>query len=387
MSKAADDRQASMPPWGVGLLGVLMIALGVGILYELIAIWPAVDAATAESPASKKVAILGFDYNASPQTALILLVVFSSALGSYIHAATSFADYVGNRRLAASWTWWYLLRTFVGAALGVLFYFAVRGGFFSADTPENVINPYGIAALAGLVGLFSKQATDKLRELFDTLFRVAEGYGDEARGDSIANPAPLVAGVEPPSLLVGGDLVIRLAGEGFIPSSLVRVSRADQPGVVLERQARYIGPTELDVTLDVADVAAAGVLNVVVFNPAPGGGVSGPLTIEVTIPGETGTAGGADETAATGSADETGMTVTTDETGTTVTTDSATTVTTDETGTTVTTGDSDTTVATGEDTTVITDEVGATAETGTTGDEGTSVATDEKDTTGETGQP
>jgi hypothetical protein len=193
---------------------------------------------------------------------------------------------VGNRRLATSWTWWYLLRVFVGSALALLFYFAVRGGFFGADTPENSINPYGIAALAGLVGLFSKQATDKLRELFDTLFRVAEGYGDESRGDSIANPIPVIAGVDPPALLVGGEVLIHLAGEGFISGSMVRVSRADQPSLVLERETTYVGPTQLDVTLHADDVAAAGALSIVVFNPAPGGGVSGPVAVEVTMPPE-----------------------------------------------------------------------------------------------------
>ncbi len=63
---------------------------------------------------------LGFSYTTIPDTALILLVLLSSALGSYVHAATSFSDYVGNRRLAKSWTWWYLLRVLVGATLALL---------------------------------------------------------------------------------------------------------------------------------------------------------------------------------------------------------------------------------------------------------------------------
>jgi hypothetical protein len=43
---------------------------------------------------------------------------------------------------------------------------------------------YGIAAISGLVGLFSKQATDKLREVFDTAFRVNKG-GDSERADNL----------------------------------------------------------------------------------------------------------------------------------------------------------------------------------------------------------
>jgi hypothetical protein len=33
------------------------------------------------------------------------------------------------------------------------------------------VNPYGMVALAGLVGMFTKQATDKLSEVFSTLFK------------------------------------------------------------------------------------------------------------------------------------------------------------------------------------------------------------------------
>jgi hypothetical protein len=272
-----------MSPSGVLLLGALLLVLGAALVYALAAIWPAVDAATAKHPGNKKISLFGLSYTASPSTALILLVVLASAIGSYVHAATSFADYVGNRRFASSWAWWYVLRVFVGVALAVLFYFAVRGGFFGADTPNNVINPYGIGALAGLVGLFSKQATDKLRELFDTLFRVAPGYGDDARGDSIANPVPVVGGIDPPMIPVGPDAVqVTLAGEGFVPESVVRVTRPqDDPPVSLERETQYISVTELAVTLAADDVSEVGALDVTVFNPSPGGGVSGPTRLEV----------------------------------------------------------------------------------------------------------
>ena len=116
----------------------------------------------------------------------IALVVIAGALGSLIHATTSFADYVGNRRFHSSWTAWYMVRLIVGTALALLLYFAFRGGFFSGSAQSNAVNPYGIAALAGLAGLFSKQATDKLREVFETLFRVSRIHGERfIKGTSI----------------------------------------------------------------------------------------------------------------------------------------------------------------------------------------------------------
>ncbi len=46
-----------------------------------------------------------------------------------------------------------------------------RGGLIGASTGAEALSPYGIAAIAGLAGLFAKQATDKLREVFETLFK------------------------------------------------------------------------------------------------------------------------------------------------------------------------------------------------------------------------
>jgi hypothetical protein len=170
----------------VASLGVLLMLLGIALISLVIAMWPIVaDATTRPTGQEQTFDWLGFTYHLTPDAALILLVVLVSALGSFVHAATSFADYVGNRQLRISWVWWYLLRVLVGSSLALIFYFAVRGGFFANDASSGAINPYGIAAVSGLVGLFSKQATDKLREIFDTAFRVAEGNGDAARDDSL----------------------------------------------------------------------------------------------------------------------------------------------------------------------------------------------------------
>jgi hypothetical protein len=56
----------------------------------------------------------------------------------------------------------------------------MRGGLLSTSARVEDVSPFGVSAVAGMVGLFSKQATDKLREVFDTLFRAATG-GDAER--------------------------------------------------------------------------------------------------------------------------------------------------------------------------------------------------------------
>ena len=164
--------------------------LGATLIYSLIQIWPAVQAGkdAAKLDASTPITWFGRHYSPTPETALLLIVVLAGALGAFLHVATSFSDYVGNRRLMRSWTWFYVLRPLVGAALAVIFYFAILGGLFTSQG-TSALNPYGIAALSALVGLFSKQATNKLQQIFDTAFAVAKGEGDDARDDRSATPS------------------------------------------------------------------------------------------------------------------------------------------------------------------------------------------------------
>lgn len=76
-------------------------------------------------------------------------------------------------------------------ALAVIFYLVLRGGLLSAGASASDISPYGFAAVAGLVGMFSKQATDKLEEVFSNLFQVGGEGGDAQRGDKLGVNRPV----------------------------------------------------------------------------------------------------------------------------------------------------------------------------------------------------
>jgi hypothetical protein len=117
------------------------------------------------------------------ETRYLLIVTLAGALGSYVHLATSFAEYVGNRAFLWSWGLWYFLRPFIGMALAVILYFAIRGGLITGTGGTETLNLYGVAALAGLAGMFSKQATDKLREVFENFFKTEKA---SVRGDKPA---------------------------------------------------------------------------------------------------------------------------------------------------------------------------------------------------------
>jgi hypothetical protein len=106
---------------------------------------------------------------------LLWLVLLAGALGSFLHTAQSYSDYVGNRTLKSSWAWWYSFRPFIGAGLALVFYAAVRGGFMAIATGSNAkaseLSPFGVISVAAMVGMFSKAATMKLGEVFDTVFK------------------------------------------------------------------------------------------------------------------------------------------------------------------------------------------------------------------------
>ncbi|WNZ07831.1 hypothetical protein [Streptomyces sp. 11x1] len=183
----ADDRRLSTV--STALLGLFLLTDVVFVCGALVTLWPAVLATVepgAEPTATARWSPFGLgDWSLTADTAMLLAVVVCSALGSFVHAATSFATYVGNRRLYASWLWWYLLRAGIGVALALLVYLLLRGGLFAGSSGAGAPNPYGFSGIAGLCGLFSKQATDKLREICDTLLSTT-GDGDRDRRDGLS---------------------------------------------------------------------------------------------------------------------------------------------------------------------------------------------------------
>jgi hypothetical protein len=193
---------------------------------------------------------------------LLWIVGIAAALGSFVQVGTSFSTFVGNGNFLASWLWWYLLRAPIGIALAYLFYFAVRGGLVSASGSAADISPFGIAALAGLVGLFSKQASDKLEEVFRTAFRTAPGAGDDARTGKLG--APAITSLSPDRISIKSatkPVVVTIKGTGFTPGLTAMVDAKPRP-------TEPADATALKMTLADADLAAPATLSVTVKGPA-----------------------------------------------------------------------------------------------------------------------
>jgi len=192
------------------LLGLYMVILPIILIYLVITFWPKPNTQTeilkenkatelkSESqtgqevpyakktnevtnpePWQKKANLLGIKFELSYELRLLFLVLLAGALGSYIHTATSYVDFAGNRQLISSWAWWYILRPFIGMILALVLYIILRGGLIIVQTETSALKPFSILSFAALSGMFSKQVIDKLRELLDTFFRVKAEIKEE----------------------------------------------------------------------------------------------------------------------------------------------------------------------------------------------------------------
>ncbi len=131
---------------------------------------------------SKKTLLLGLEI--SHELRLLLLVLIAGALGSYIHAATSFSDFIGNRKFHPSWYWWYWLRLPIGSVLALIVFMIIKGSLLVIQTEVSTLRPFSVMGFAALSGMFSKQAIDKLNEIFNSLFK---NKVDEGRTDKLSN--------------------------------------------------------------------------------------------------------------------------------------------------------------------------------------------------------
>lgn len=91
----------------------------------------------------------------------------------------------------------------------------------------------------------------------------------------VTNPAPSIAGLNPPSVVAGSpDRTVTITGSGFVPSSTVQSN-----GVSV--MATYVSPTQLTAVVPSTQLLYPGSVAITVTNPSPGGGTSAPRNLTV----------------------------------------------------------------------------------------------------------
>jgi hypothetical protein len=149
------------------------------------------SATTAPAPATDSVAKINPGDNDG--RGLLALVMVSGALGAWFYAASKYFIFRAKRGLDRSWVWWYLLMPPIGSVLALTFYLLLVGGLLTAGS--GTVSKPGAVALSLLVGMFARKATEKLNEVFSTLFAVKEdpetnGSGQGTSGAASGSGAP-----------------------------------------------------------------------------------------------------------------------------------------------------------------------------------------------------
>lgn len=256
------------------ILGILLLVVPFALFTLLVATWPATRNGTGNDVV---VSGLSGDVNeylgGNPEVRLLVIVMLAGAVGSAIHAAKVFATRIGLNNFEASWLWWYLLRFPTGVGMALLVYLVIRGGLFAGSFADreaavNAVNPFGLAALAALTGMFSRQATDKLEEIFEGIFRTADDGARQSSPPVVQSVGAVKKGA------VGAALKTLIKGGNFAHGVTATVADKD-------RLVRRVSATELQITLLPEDVVAAGKLKLVVSNPAGAGG--GKAATEITV--------------------------------------------------------------------------------------------------------
>ncbi|GAA2439080.1 hypothetical protein GCM10010191_63000 [Actinomadura vinacea] len=207
------------------LIAVILLLFTSGLVVVLVQAWPPAPQigrdGRPEAPVNVvAVRLFGWAPRLTREECLFVTVLAAGAIGGVVHSLRSLYWYVGNRSLRRSWLMMYLFLPLIGALLALMVYLVLRGGLTSPAGGSSDVNPYGVTAVAALVGLFSQETAEKLRAVFATLLSPAQAGRDQAL-------PPQVHSVEPGAAPVGGMVVIR--GVGLGSASGVRFGGVDAP--------------------------------------------------------------------------------------------------------------------------------------------------------------
>jgi hypothetical protein len=199
----------------------------------------------------EKASIFGQQLCLSMEERMFWIVLLCGLLGGLVHSLRSFAWYVGNRKLVLSWAAFYVTLPVVGGAMALIFYLVIRGGFFpQAQISET--SPFGFAALAVLVGMFTEEAAVKLKGVASTLLASAE------KGKDQAPASPTVKQVDPATGSSAGGTAVTITGTAF--DSAARVSFGGKLAT------KILVPNNTTITAETPP-ASAGPVSIEVINP------------------------------------------------------------------------------------------------------------------------
>lgn len=109
-----------------------------------------------------------------------VIIMLASGVGSSITTILGFLRHACvDKDFEYAYAPWYVGRPLMGIILGLIFYLLMKGGLLLTIPQEQHVavtnlNDWAIAGIGTLVGMFSKNAIEKLREVFKTLFQTKD---------------------------------------------------------------------------------------------------------------------------------------------------------------------------------------------------------------------
>jgi hypothetical protein len=205
----------------------------------------------------EKGAPVGGWLDSEPDIRMLLLVMIAAAIGSSIHAAKVYAFRQGNRNQEDSWVPWYFMRFPTGIGIALIFYLVIRGGVLAdQNATVNALNPFGITAISALAGMFSLQASRKLEEIFEGIFRTAPKPPAKLE---IRKPKEIKA--------QGAETVVTLEATGARAETVVLVDNVEREAFDETDKALSFKLTAAEATLPAGQTAKE--LKIVARNPGP----------------------------------------------------------------------------------------------------------------------
>jgi len=219
--------------WLATGVGLILLAEMILLLAFLVPFMVAASAAGATRSAALH--FLGMSGAVSRPSAFIILSLVGGAIGGTLHGLASLTAHVADGDFDRRWTMWYLLNPVIGAALAATFLFVLQAGLggqaASTAAPASL---YGIAAFATLAGLFSRNALEKLKQIFDVAF----ASGGEPGSKKPTVVAPTIGSVTPQAVTAGGAYAqVVIAGDGFTEGSVVEVDGRQVPAATVEARS------------------------------------------------------------------------------------------------------------------------------------------------------
>jgi len=218
------ERELSQPQ-PVKLAGTVVTAallIGAAFLFVclLVLVWP--GSGDEEPPTLN---LRSWSLQLTQEAQLFAVVLLSGAIGGIAHSIRSLYWYVGNRQFISSWILMYFALPVMGSLFAFIVYLVLRGGFTTTLATSGDVNPYGIAAVSTLVGLFSRETAMKLKAVFDTLLTPADKGKDQAVLMEVSGFSPESGKIGTAVSILGSGLsVVTSVRFGSTPASPVRVS-------------------------------------------------------------------------------------------------------------------------------------------------------------------